>query len=69
MPVEPTLKAMSDWGISVVRTWGFNDGERSNGRRGPTDDETTRILANLRKVVDAAHAHHIKVILSLTNYW
>ncbi|KAK0197116.1 glycoside hydrolase family 5 protein [Armillaria mellea] len=79
--IKNTLCNMSDAGIKVVRTWGFNDvteiPENKNqtwfqliNKNGTvTINNGTNGLQKLDFVLEAAHECNILVIISLTNNW
>ncbi|QDZ18978.1 glycoside hydrolase [Chloropicon primus] len=65
--VDETLKDAADLGMTVMRTWAFDD--RPNGLQvlpGVFDEETFRALDY---VLDSSARHGIHVILALVNYW
>ncbi|PBK96850.1 glycoside hydrolase [Armillaria gallica] len=79
--IKNTLCNMSDAGIKVVRTWGFNDVTEIPENKNQTwfqlinKDGTVMInngtngLQKLDLVLEAAHECNILVIISLTNNW
>lgn len=79
--IKNTLCNMSDAGIKVVRTWGFNDVTEIPENKNQTwfqlinKDGTVTInngtngLQKLDLVLEAAHECNILVIISLTNNW
>ncbi|PBK78145.1 glycoside hydrolase [Armillaria solidipes] len=79
--IKNTLCNMSDAGIKVVRTWGFNDVTEIPENKNQTwfqlinKDGTVTInngtngLQKLDFVLEAAHECNILVIISLTNNW
>jgi len=65
--VDDTLADASALGMTVMRTWAFDD--RPNGLQvlpGVFDEETFRALDY---VLDSSARHGIHVILALVNYW
>lgn len=81
--VNNTLSAFEQNNITVVRTWAFLDGSSSGGNYGsacgtagysPLIQTAPEVynqtsLRMLDQVVADAEARHLKIIMTLTNYW
>ena len=65
--VDETIKDARDLGMTVMRTWAFDD--RPDGLQvnaGVFDEQTFRALDY---VLDSSARHGMHVILALVNYW
>lgn len=62
------MKLMSDTGVTVVRTWGFNHGTW-HGFEPSLGQYTWQEFNLFDFIVQSAEKHNIKLIVSLENYW
>jgi len=67
--VDEVLQDAHDMGLSVVRTWGFNDGSGSNALQTAPGVYNESVFQGLDYVLAKADELNMRVILPLVNNW
>lgn len=67
--VEQTLDGIADLGLTVLRTWAFNDGDKWNALQTQPGVYDDRVYKGLDRVIAEAGRRGLKLQLALTNYW
>jgi Cellulase (glycosyl hydrolase family 5) len=67
--IDRQLLEMSRQGMTVLRTWAFDDDPDAFAFQPGPGEYNEAAFAKLDYIVDSARRHGIRVILTMTNYW